>query len=159
MNEALTGVVEQFYRAFQRRDGAAMGACYADNVRFSDPVFPDLEGERARAMWRMLCGQSKDLAIEFEVGEAHGDHVHAYWIARYTFTRTGRPVENHVAATLRVDGGRIVQHVDQFSFWRWSRQALGPAGWLLGWTPLLQRKLQATAAQSLDAFLKKQAAR
>ena len=49
--------------------------------------------------------------------------------------------------------GLITRHRDRFDFWRWSRQALGPAGWLLGWTPLLRAKVRATAAGNLDRFL------
>ena len=50
-NEA---VITALYSALQRRDGAAMGACYHPNARFRDEVFT-LEGFRVRAMSRMLC--------------------------------------------------------------------------------------------------------
>jgi ketosteroid isomerase-like protein len=30
-------LIERFYEAFQKRDGEATGACYADDVVFSDP--------------------------------------------------------------------------------------------------------------------------
>lgn len=30
-------LIEKFYRAFQRRDGAAMTSCYHPQVHFSDP--------------------------------------------------------------------------------------------------------------------------
>ena len=43
------------------------------------------------------------------------------------------------------EAGKIVRHIDRFDFWRWSRMALGPAGLLLGWTPLLHKKVQAKA--------------
>ncbi len=49
-------MIERFYDAFGRRDGAAMEACYAPDVHFSDPVFVDLRGAEAGAMWRMLTG-------------------------------------------------------------------------------------------------------
>jgi ketosteroid isomerase-like protein len=146
-------LIRRFYDAFGKRDAVAMGRCYADDVVFSDPVFPRLKGEEARAMWRMLCERGKDLSITYEGVEADGQHGKARWIARYSFSRTGRPVVNVVDATFRFANGTIVEHIDRFDFWRWSRQALGPAGLLLGWTSGLQRKVQATAAQSLAEYI------
>jgi ketosteroid isomerase-like protein len=146
-------LIHRFYDAFGRRDAVTMGGCYADDVVFSDPVFPRLVGEEARAMWRMLCERGKDLSITCEGVEADAQHGRARWIARYSFSRTGRPVVNVVDATFRFAGGAIVSHTDRFDFWRWARQALGPAGLLLGWAPFMQRKVQSTAAQSLAEYL------
>jgi hypothetical protein len=47
---------------------------------------------------------------------------------------------------------RNAEHRDAFGFHRWARQALGPAGLLLGWTPLVQGKVRAQAARSLADF-------
>ncbi|HSI59785.1 MAG TPA: nuclear transport factor 2 family protein, partial [Ideonella sp.] len=71
---------------------------------------------------------------------------------------TGRPVHNQIEAQLQLANGLIVRHQDSFDFWRWSRQALGTPGWLLGWSPLLRGKVRATAAASLQRFKAKQAA-
>ena len=57
-------LIDGFYRAFAAGDAEAMAACYAPDVRFSDPVFTDLRGVKAGDMWRMLCGQAKDLRVE-----------------------------------------------------------------------------------------------
>lgn len=154
-----TKLIEQFYAAFARRDGEAMGACYADDVRFADPVFPNLEGPHARAMWAMLCGRAKDLTITASDISWDGGAGHAKWVAHYTFAATGRKVENIIVATFAIRGGKIVEHTDTFDFWRWSRQALGPAGLLLGWSSLLQRKVQGQAAKSLDEYEAKVAKR
>ena len=75
-NESL---IERFYGAFAEKDGAAMAACYAPDVRFSDPVFPDLRGEEAGAMWRMLTGQARDLRIELLERAADDDRGSARW--------------------------------------------------------------------------------
>ena len=37
--------------------------------------------------------------------------------------------------------------------WRWSRQALGMAGVLLGWTPWLHGKVRRDAARALERFM------
>jgi len=62
---------------------------------------------------------------------------------------------NDVRATFEFSAdGKIAEHTDDFSFWRWSRQALGAPGLLLGWTPLLRRATQRKARASLDQFLR-----
>jgi ketosteroid isomerase-like protein len=148
-NESL---IERFYASFARRDGGAMAACYAPDVHFSDPVFPDLHGEEARAMWRMLTARATDLEVELLEREANGDRGSARWRAHYTFSQTGRPVVNEVAATFRLGDGLIVEHNDDFDFHRWARQALGPVGLLLGWTPFLQASVRRRARAGLEEF-------
>jgi ketosteroid isomerase-like protein len=151
-----TTLVEDFYDAFDRRDGDRMAACYAPGATFSDPVFCDLRGGEPGAMWRMLTGQAKDLSVELVEHDAGDELATARWIARYTFTRTGRPVVNDVRARFRLAGGLIAEHVDEFSFYRWARQALGPPGVLLGWTPIVRSATRRQARASLDEFISKE---
>jgi ketosteroid isomerase-like protein len=148
-NEA---VIRRFYEAFQKRDAAAMAACYAPDVRFSDPVFTDLRGPDAGAMWRMLCERGKDLRLEFRDVRADAASGSAHWEAWYTFSATGRKVHNVIDASFEFRDGRIARHIDRFDLYRWSRQALGPAGLLLGWSPLLQNKVRAMAAKGLADY-------
>jgi ketosteroid isomerase-like protein len=143
-------LIERFYRAFDEGDGEAMASCYSPRVRFSDPVFPDLRGDRAGAMWRMLTASPGPLRIELlehDAGDAQGS---AHWQAHYTFTQTGRPVLNDVHASFRFEDGLIAEHRDEFSFHGWARQALGPVGLLLGWTPILRSSVRRKAAARLD---------
>jgi ketosteroid isomerase-like protein len=148
-------VVQRFYAAFDRRDGEAMAACYAPDAHFQDPVFGDLTGPEAGAMWRMLTRTARDLKLEVPEHDGHSAH----WIAHYTFSATGRPVVNDVRAEFKIVDGLIVDHVDRFSFWKWSRQALGTKGLLLGWTPFLRSKVGGTARAGLDKFIAKEAKR
>jgi len=151
-------LIERFYRAFDAGDGDAMAACYAPGAHFSDPVFTDLRGRRAGAMWRMLTEAPAGLRIELLDHKADGASGSAHWRAHYTFTETGRPVVNDVHARFRFADGLIVEHRDEFSFHRWARQALGPVGLLLGWTPLLRRAVRRKAAARLEEFTKPQPA-
>ena len=73
-------LIERFYAAFGERDGAAMEACYAPDVSFSDPVFQDLHGAEAGAMWRMLTERADDLRIELLEHEADGERGTAHWM-------------------------------------------------------------------------------
>ena len=141
-------MIERFYAAFDRKDGDAMAACYAPDARFSDPAFGELRGREVGEMWRMLTGRAKDLAIELREHDA----TSAHWIARYTFS-TGRKVVNDVHATFVFRDGLIAEHDDRFSFHAWSRQALGPVGLLLGWTPLLRAKVRSQARGDLEKFM------
>jgi ketosteroid isomerase-like protein len=148
-NEAL---IERFYSAFNERDGAAMAACYAPDATFSDPVFPDLHGSDPGNMWRMLTSRATDLRIELLEHQADDGRGSAHWVAHYTFAQTGRPVVNDVRASFRFRDGRIADHRDQFDFHRWARQALGPSGLLLGWTPLLRKAVRRRAQAGLDEY-------
>jgi uncharacterized protein len=150
-NETL---IRDLYNAMNRHDGEAMANLYEPDGRFSDPAFGELTGEEAGDMWRMLTGRAEDLRVELAEHETQGDTGSARWIARYTFTRTGRPVINDVRAAFRFHDGRIAEHEDSFSFWGWARQALGPAGLILG-LPGMSGIVQRRARQDLAEFRKR----
>ena len=153
MPNANQPLIETFYDAFDRRDGDRMAACYAPDAHFSDPVFTDLNGDEPGAMWRMLTGRADDLSVELLEHDAHDDSGSAHWRATYTFTQTGRPVVNDVRARFRFADGLIADHVDEFGFHRWARQALGPTGLLLGWTPIVRAATRRRARAGLDEFM------
>jgi ketosteroid isomerase-like protein len=152
-SHANADAIERFYRAFDARDAAAMNELYADDVVFSDPAFGELRGDEVRAMWTMLTGQAKDLSVRASDVRADDGGGSAHWRAEYTFTATGRPVVNEVDATFRFRDGKVVEHRDRFSFWRWSRQALGPPAVLLGSNPVGQALVRRRARARLDEFL------
>lgn len=148
-------VIERFYTAFQSCDANEMAACYHRDIYFSDEVFTGLRGPQAGSMWRMLCERARDLKIEFRDVEADDRSGRAHWEAWYTFAATGRPVHNVIDARFEFRDGKIVRHRDSFDFLRWSRQALWLTGVLVGWTPLLKRRVRREAAHSLERFIQK----
>lgn len=144
-------LIERFYTAFAAGDVETMASCYHEDARFSDPVFPDLDGkDEVMKMWRTLVGRSDDINIVLGDHAADGRGGTAHWTATYTFTTTGRPVVNEIDAAMVFRDGLIVDHKDSFDFWKWSRQALGTPGLLLGWSPILKKKVQAQSAQLLQ---------
>jgi hypothetical protein len=131
-----------------------MNELYAEDVVFGDPAFGELHGDEARAMWTMLTGQAEDLSVRASDVRADDESGSAHWRAEYTFTATGRRVVNEIDATFRFGpDGKVVEHRDRFSFWRWSRQALGPSAILLGSNPLGQALVRRRARGRLEAFM------
>ena len=160
LNEA---TINRFYTAFSHLDAAGMAICYADHVQFKDEVFTLNGKTEVVGMWTMLCGATlgnpasksawnlvySGVQTDATTGQAH-------WDANYLFSKTGRMVLNKIDAKFTFnEAGLIVAHHDSFPFWTWARQALGTPGLLLGWTPFLRTKVQATANAGLQKFLAK----
>ena len=168
-------LIKVFYTCFQRLDWKGMLDCYHEEVFFYDPVFENLEGPQVRAMWEMLLTSAKDLQLSFsniQVDPASAVEIAARvsadpsgtdvaensygscdWVATYTFSQTGRQVVNKGKALFTFSEGKIIEHHDNFSLWRWSRQALGIPGILFGWTPVLQNKIRRMARKNLEKFI------
>lgn len=146
-------LIRTFYESFARADAEGMVRCYAPNVIFTDPAFGELHGDEVKAMWRMLIENSKgQLSLTFDNVQANEKTGSANWVAHYSFGQTGRKVVNRIAARFEFEDGLIVRHTDQFDLWKWSRQALGLPGYLLGWTPFMKNKIQQRARRQLAKY-------
>lgn len=146
-------LIRTFYTSFQNLDGEGMVSCYHQDIRFSDPVFSALSPREAGAMWRMLCSQAKNFELTFSDVQADERQGKAHWEASYDFSASGRRVHNKIEAAFEFQDGKIIKHTDSFPFWKWSRMALGPIGVLLGWMPLLRKKVQKQARGRLTKFM------
>ncbi len=149
--------ITRFYSAFAQLDAETMAACYAPEAQFEDEAFT-LQGAReVGGMWRMLCGATKSKPAslaQWQLTVSQITDSSAHWEARYLFSATGRPVLNRIDAQFEFNAqGLITKHRDRFDFWRWSRQALGAPGWLLGWSPFLRHQVRKTAAAKLRQHL------
>jgi limonene-1,2-epoxide hydrolase len=150
-------LLHRFYAAFSALDADAMQACYAPDAKFRDEAFTLDGAEQIGAMWRMLCSatQAKGMDVwrlEASGIEADDQQGRAHWEAHYRFGPGGRIVHNAIDGSFRFHEGLIARHDDRFDVWRWSRQALGAPGWLLGWTPWLQGKVRAQAMAQLARY-------
>lgn len=145
--------LHNFYTAFQNKDFLTMQQCYADDATFSDPVFENINANQVRKMWEMFCVKSTDIKIEYSNVVADENSGSANWKATYSFSLTGNKVINHISAKFIFRNGKIISHTDTFSFYNWAKQALGIKGFLLGWTPLVKRKVQLNAMKSLEKFI------
>jgi ketosteroid isomerase-like protein len=156
--------IVSLYSAFAALDTDRMAACYAPEATFEDPAFELTGREQIIGMWSMLCdavrANGRDV-WRLELVDASADDTVgiARWDAHYRFSATGRLVHNQITARLQFRDGLIVRHVDSFDFYRWSRQALGLPGVVLGWTPFLRGKVRANAAKNLASYLARLAGR
>ncbi|WP_258105573.1 nuclear transport factor 2 family protein [Marinoscillum sp. MHG1-6] len=145
----------QFYTAFQQKDAKTMGALYGEDATFEDPAFGKLNIDQVRAMWKMLIKRGgSDLKIEFEVLEETEFVGKVIWQAYYVFSKTKRPVHNIITANFKLANGKIVEHIDQFDFYRWSSQALGLPGRLLGWSPIMKNKVRKLSKKALEQYMR-----
>jgi hypothetical protein len=106
-------------------------------------------------MWAMLCARGKDLEVIASQISADAEGGRAHWDANYTFSQTGRFVHNRIDAVFAFRDGKIVRHVDHFNFWKWSSQALGGIGIVLGWFPPIKAMVRGKAAKSLRDYMEK----
>lgn len=145
--------IERFYTAFANHNAADMAACYHQDIAFEDPIFGKLQDEKATAMWTMLLERSKgNLTIEYSAIKANEHSGSAHWVATYPFSKTGRKVVNKIDAEFEFKDGLIIKHTDSFDLWKWSKQAFGVKGLLLGWTDFMQNKIRKQAKISLDQY-------
>ncbi len=147
-------LIVSFYNSFASKDFENMGNIYHEEAMFKDAAF-NLRGKEIAAMWHMLCERGRDLEITFDGVREEGEYVYAHWEAIYTFSLTKRKVHNKIDARFRFEGQKVIEHIDTFSFWRWSSQALGIPGVLLGWSPFIKNRVRKQAADSLATFISK----
>ena len=160
MRHASAELLNKFYSAFANLDAETMGSCYHENAEFEDPAFSLRSRKAVAGMWTMLCTAVKVKGRDvwqLEFSEISADDVqgNAHWEAHYRFSSTGRMVHNLIDAEFRFKDGLIIHHRDDFDFWRWSKQALGAPGMVLGWSSSLKKKVRRQAATNLAAFMAK----
>ena len=156
MNNA-EAIIEKFYTAFASRDSHTMNSCYAEDISFYDPVFELLRGDEVLSMWEMLCANAQDLQITHANFKDLGDGYYTCdWTATYTFSLTGKRVVNNVRANMKILNDLIIEHSDGFSLHKWSAQAFGIIGKLLGWNGVFQRRIKNTAKKNLLRYIDQQ---
>ncbi|VWX58621.1 SnoaL-like domain-containing protein [Burkholderiales bacterium 8X] len=155
--------IERFYAAFARLDADTMRDCYAEDASFDDEAFSLRGREQIGGMWAMLCEATRAKGadvwkLQWRDIHADGRHGQAHWHAHYRFSTTGRIVDNQVDSRFDfTPDGLIASQRDRFDFWRWSRQALGAPGLVLGWSPMLRNKVRENAARNLANFMSRSA--
>ncbi|MBF8151079.1 nuclear transport factor 2 family protein [Winogradskyella sp. F6397] len=153
----MENIIKTFYTALNNCDGPTMASCYHDAIVFEDPAFGILKGERAKAMWLMLCESQNEtnFNVEFSNVNANDNSGSAHWEAHYTFSKTGRKVHNKIDAKFEFKDGLIIKHTDEFDLHKWAKQALGIKGIFFGGMRFFKNKLQSQTNYMLDNYIKK----
>jgi ketosteroid isomerase-like protein len=152
--ESNTQLIEKFYIAIANKDTKTIEECYSADIAFYDPAFELLKGEQVTAMWRMLLSRAKNFSLNYSNIKDLGEGYYTCdWVAKYTFSKTNRPVVNNGKAHMLIKDGKIVEHSDGWSFAKWSAQALGIMGTLFGWLGLFRRRVQNDARKGLLKFI------
>lgn len=147
-------LIQKFYSSFSNADINGMLSCYHDDITFTDPAFGTLRGNRAKAMWQMLLSRSNGgTQITFNAITTNKNKGSVNWKAVYTYGPKKRKVTNNITANFIFLDGKIIEHVDTFNLWNWSKQALGISGYLLGWSSFFKSKIQAKTNNLLDTFI------
>jgi hypothetical protein len=151
----------KLYTAFAALDADTMASCYAEEASFEDPVFSLKGRSDVAGMWHMLCAavlakNRHDWRIEFNDVQADSASGHVHWEAHYRFSVTNRLIHNIIEADFTfTPEGLIASHTDHFDFWRWSRQALGLGGLVLGWARYFRTVVRRQARAALTSYLAK----
>lgn len=150
-NEA---TIHRFYTAFQQLDYATMQSCYHPEAVFNDHVFGLLDASETLAMWEMLCKKARDFSLVYgPVALLDEEYTTCPWTASYLFSKTGRRIINKITAHMKFRDGLIIEHTDAFDIYRWSRQAFGLSGLLLGWSSWMHKRIQRQALKNLADFM------
>lgn len=145
-------ILKQFYHNFKYKKTNEMLSAYADNVQFSDPAFGELQGEEAKAMWRMLLERDNNsFKMNFCDIEADKKGGTVTWEAEYRYGKN--PVFNRIESRIEIENGKIVKQEDKFSLQRWASMALGAKGMALGLTPFLKPQVRKMSRKSLQKYL------
>jgi ketosteroid isomerase-like protein len=146
-------LITKFYESFAKGDAEAMVNCYHNGIQFHDPAFGVLIGEDAKNMWRMLIGRNKgNIHITFSNVVANEKIGSANWRAEYIFSQTNRKVINVISAKFEFADGKIIRHTDNFDIYKWTKQALGIKGYLLGWTAFMRKQIQQQSGKLLKKY-------
>jgi hypothetical protein len=151
----------RFYTAFAALDADTMASCYAEDATFTDPAFSLFNRRDIGGMWHMLCAATQaknrqDWRLEFRDVQADNTAGRAHWEAHYRFSVSNRLVHNIIEAEFTFNPeGLIASHKDSFDFWRWSRQALGMGGWVLGWSERFRKQVKTQTHAALTNYLAK----
>ncbi|WP_158727862.1 MULTISPECIES: nuclear transport factor 2 family protein [unclassified Flavobacterium] len=146
----------KFYTAFTNADASTMCECYHSKIEFRDPVFGLLKENDVCQMWKMLLERSNgNLKVIFSDCKANEFTGSVNWEATYLFSKTNRTVINKINAQFQFKDGLIIKHTDDFDLYKWSKQAFGITGFLLGWTGFFQGKIQQQAQESLRKYIAK----
>jgi ketosteroid isomerase-like protein len=126
-------LIDRLYRSLAAHDPARMAECYDENATFRDIAFHFQGRDKIQDMWKFVTRPEPGLTVTFEIVSADDDQVKARLTDHYTFTDTGRTVDNAITSTFQFKDGLILHHNDDCDPVAWANMAMtGPKAWLAG---------------------------
>ena len=139
----------KFYDAFSAANIDVLKQLYDKKLIFNDNIFVNLDYNETISMWSSLLVGNKNMSIKYEIKKYSEKYVEVEWIADYLFTSTNRNIKNIILAKMEIDQGKIINHTDNFDFYKWSQMAFGITGVLIGWTSFFKNKVRTEAYNKL----------
>lgn len=125
---------------------------YHKNVVYDDVGFGKQKGENAKAVWQFLIENvDKNAVITFSNIQTFATTGQVNWSTTYYFGK--RKIKNNITATFRFQDDKIIYHKDDYSLWKWSQQAFGILGYLIGWSPVFHWLIRWQMQQNLRTFI------
>lgn len=147
-------LLEKFYTSFAQKNHKGMIECYHEKIKFKDPVFGILIKSKACEMWKMLLSKKDNsFSISYSDIETSNNTGQINWVAEYNYGPQNRKVINKVSSKFTFSEGKIIEHIDYFNLWRWTRQAIGVKGYLLGWSIFMKHRIRLKANIALNKYM------
>ena len=74
-------------------------------------------------MWEMLLSNKKtDTKISFDIRRVSDERGKVNWVAEYVYGEKKREVTNKVSGEFKFKDDKIIEHIDSFNLWKWTRQ-------------------------------------
>ncbi len=111
---------EQYFKAFETRDGAALKALYRPDATFKDNMFELSKGSSILNMWKKAPPFA---AFDADILSVKGNEVHTKWTADYEMF--GHKVHNEIDSVIKFDSeGKILEQRESWDQKKWMKQAL-----------------------------------
>jgi hypothetical protein len=144
--------VNLFLGAQKDRDPIRLQNAVREDVVLQDPLFGELKGAQAFAMWQMLW-RFREYSVTVDEQAASPTEGKAEWRQTYNLPATRRMILNKVTSSFTFYDRRISAITDKWSLYGYARMGQGALGLLLGWLPPFQETMRQAALERLTLFI------
>ena len=145
-------LVKQFYHALDKGDYKSVIDLYHAKAIYRDELF-DLQGLEIHALWYRATRPEMNFSAKLESIREEGDVIKTDWEIGYTLDVIKRRIKLKEIGTFKFEDDKIIEHTDEYDFWSWCTQVLGPIGRVFGWSNWLKSRARYQARKSVLAHL------
>jgi hypothetical protein len=144
-------LIENFYKLLSNKKYNSIAQLYHQDASFTDGIF-SVSGQ-IEGMWHFMCGIANDFTLTVKSIEQKNNIFVVNWESFYFLN--GKRIHNILTSTIKLQGNKIIEQRDEFSFYRIARQTGGTKGVLLGWLPAARTAIRSKMLIAFDDFLLK----